>query len=499
MISQKQKMKMQQKLTPQQLLLMQLLQLPVTSLEQRIKEEVEKNPLLEVENNGSDAEWPENTETDAEYKDGNVEERDAETMDKDADDDDDFRGIDVDEFFGDDDYSYRERLERDRNEETRAFDFSGSTTFSESLTEQLSMLGLNDRERAITSEIIGSIDASGYLGRDLQIIANDMAFRSGIEVSDSEMEKMLEIVQSLDPAGVGARSLQECLSLQLHRGDVKGRAHEVATAIVDRYFTQLTNKHYDGIMTGLKIDEALLNEALEVIRHLNPKPGWGSGDESQGSHYIIPDFIVSREGANISFVLNERNNPQLHLSQEYSNMMRQLSNRKQLSASERETLQFIKSKTESAQWLIDTLQQRQQTLTIIMTAILEYQHDYFLSGNPADMKPMRLKDLSAITGYDESTVSRVANQKYVQTEYGTFLLKELFSKAVATDEGEVKALQHVKEALRDIIDNEDKSNPMTDEALTEKMREKGFTLSRRTVTKYRENLGFAVGRLRKEI
>ena len=487
-------MKMQQKLTPQQLLLMQLLQLPVTSLEQRIKEEVEKNPLLEVDNSGTEEEWPESTGLDAE-----MEERDGDGVEKEAEADDDFRGIDVDEFFGDDDYSYRERLERDRNEESRTFDFSGSTTFSESLTEQLSMLGLSERERAISSEIIGSIDASGYLGRDLQIIANDMAFRSGIEVSDNEMEEMLKVVQSLDPAGVGARNLQECLSLQLHRGETKGRGHEVATAIVDRYFVQLTNKHYDSIMAGLKIDEALLNEALDVIRHLNPKPGWGSGDESQGSQYIIPDFIVSREGANLSFVLNERNNPQLHLSQEYSDMMRQLSNRKQLSTSERETLQFIKSKTESAQWLIDTLQQRQQTLTIIMTAILEYQHEYFLSGNPADLRPLRLKDISAMTGYDESTVSRVANQKYVQTEYGTFLMKELFSKAVATDEGEIKALQHVKEALREIIDGEDKSKPLTDEALTEKMREKGFSLSRRTVTKYRESMGIAAGRLRKEI
>lgn len=488
MISQKQKMKMQQKLTPQQLLLMQLLQLPVTSLEQRIKDEVEKNPILEVESTGVDDdsnEWAEAPEAEIDDKDGEVE--------------DDFRGIDVDEFFGDDDYSYRERLEKDRNEDERTFDFSDSKTFSESLTEQLSMLGLNERERAIAVEIIGSIDASGYLGRDLQIIANDMAFRSDIEVSDTEMEEMLRVVQSLDPAGVGARNLQECLSLQLHRIEPKKMAQKIAKEIVDNYFAQLSNKKYDAIMAELMINENELNEALDIIRHLNPKPGWGSGDESRGSQYIIPDFIVSREGGNLSFVLNDRNNPQLHLSQEYVEMMKQLAGRKQLSAKERETLQFIKSKTESAQWFIDTLQQRQQTLTVTMTAIMERQSDYFLSGNPADLKPMRLKDISAVTGYDESTISRVANQKYVQTEFGTFLLKELFSKAVSTDDGEEKVMQHVKEVMREIVDNEDKSKPLTDEALMEKMKEKGFPMSRRTVTKYRESMGIAVARLRKEI
>lgn len=489
MITQKQKMKMQQKLTPQQLMLMQMLQLPVTSLEQRIKEEVEKNPILEVENSGQEEEneWAE------------VPEADVETGDKESEADDDFRGIDVDEFFGDDDYSYREREEKDRNIEERAFDFSDSTTFIESLTEQLAMFNLDERQRVIALEIIGSIDASGYLGRDLQVIANDMAFRSGIEVSDGEMVEILRVVQSLDPAGVGARNLQECLSLQLHRCGARDAAHELATEIIDHHFMQLTSKHYATIMTSLKIDESVLNEALGVIRRLNPKPGWGTGDESKGSQYIIPDFIVSREGAELTFVLNDRNYPQLHLSQEYNDMMRQLSGRKKLSTDERETLQFIRSKTESAQWFIDTLQQRQQTLSATMGAILGYQHDYFLSGNPADLRPMRLKDITALTGYDESTVSRVVNQKYVQSEYGTFLLKELFSKAVVTDDGEVKALQHVKEALRAIIESEDKSMPLTDEALTEKLKEKGFTLSRRTVTKYRESMGIPVGRMRRKL
>lgn len=487
MITQKQKMKMQQKLTPQQLLLMQLLQLPVTSLEQRIKEEIEKNPILEIEPQSEkiDTEWTDSTE--------------KEGVDKESDADDDFRGIDVDEFFGDDDYSYRERLEKDRNEEQRTFDFSDSTTFTETLVSQLSMLGLDERQRTIALEIIGSIDASGYLGRDLQVVANDLAFRSGIDVSDNEMEETLKIVQSLDPAGVGARNLQECLSIQLHRMPSNEPAYAIATEIVDRLFVQLSNKHYDAIMASLKIDKETLEQTLDIIRHLNPKPGWGTGDESHGSSYIIPDFIVSREGTNLTFSLNDRNYPQLHISTEYSEMMRQLANHKKLTSDERETLQFIRSKSESAQWLIDTLQQRQNTLVSTMSAIIGYQREYFLSGNIADLRPMRLKDISTLTGYDESTVSRVANQKYVQTEFGTFLLKELFSKAVATEDGKTKALQHVKEALRSIIDSEDKSAPFTDEALAEQMRQKGFSLSRRTVTKYRESMGIPVGRMRKEL
>jgi RNA polymerase sigma-54 factor len=226
----------------------------------------------------------------------------------------------------------------------------------------------------------------------------------------------------------------------------------LATVIVDKHFKALSKKWYDDIIEVEGCDKEMLHEALSIIQRLNPKPGWGSGDESRGIHYIIPDFIVSREGGNLTFTLNERNNPQLHISGEYSEMMKQLAGRKSLTASERETLQFIKSKSESAQWLIETLQQRQQTLASTMTAILGMQRDYFLSGNPADLKPMRLKDIAAITGYDESTISRVANQKYVQSDFGTFLMKELFSKAVATEDGDVKALQHVKETLRAIIE-----------------------------------------------
>ena len=475
-------MKMQQKLTPQQLLLMRLLQLPVTQLEQKIKEEVEKNPLLDAE-----APEEENYPNDA-----------TEDYSDTTDDNEDFHGIDMDDYY-DDDYSYRERLERDYNREERRFEVSESESFTESLIRQLELRNLSDREKRIGMEIIGSIDGSGYLGRDIQIIANDLAFRHNIEVSEQEMLQMLQVIQSFDPAGVGATSLQECLSLQLHRLESADPLTEQATLVVDKYFDQLSNKHYAALMTLLKVDEKTLKEILGVIRRLNPKPGWGRGEEHRGAHYVIPDFIVVREGDRLSFTLNDRNRPKLRMNSEYTEMMQQLSAQQKLSSGDRETLQFIKSKSDDAQGFIDTLQQREQTLQRTMAAIMKYQYDYFLSGDTADLRPMRLKDIAKESGYDESTLSRVVNEKYVQTDFGTFLLKELFSKAVVTEEGEVLAIEHIKEALQQIVDGEDKRKPLTDEALTQQLQAQGFKLSRRTVTKYRESMGIPVGRMRKEV
>lgn len=479
MISQKQKMKMQQKLTPQQLLLMRLLQLPVTSLEQRIKEEVEKNPMLEIESE------PDDTHNDS-----------AEVADDEAGD---FKGIDIDEYYEDDDYNYREQLEKDRNVDEHRIDPSEGTSFTEALIRQLSLRNLSDRQRSIAEEIIGSIDGSGYLGRDTQLIANDLAFRSGMDVSDDEVNSVLATIQSFDPAGVGARNLQECLALQLARIEHPDDATRLAETIVNKHFAQLSNKHYSSLMTVLKVDEEQLNQALAVIRHLNPKPGWGREEENKGAHYIIPDFIVSREGGQLNFTLSERNKPHLKMNSEYSEMMQQLSSHKQLSGPERETLKFIKVKTEDAEELIGTLQQRQQTLAVTMNAILQHQSAFFLSGDTHDLRPMRLKDIAEATGFDESTISRVANQKYVQADFGTFLLKELFSKAAITTDGEVVVADRIKSALQQAIANEDKRTPLTDEALTEILNKQGFKLSRRTVTKYRESLNIPVGRLRKEL
>ena len=449
MNSQRQKMKMQQKLTPQQLLLMRLLQLPVTSLEQKIKEEVEKNPMLEVDTSDPQEQYDSPD--------------DGEPMET-SEGEGDFKGIDIDEYFDDDDYSYRERMEKDRNSEERQVEFSDGVSFTESLMRQLGLQNLTERERTIGNEIIGSIDGTGYLGRDIQLIANDMAFRMGIDVTEEEMEKVLAVIQTFDPAGVGARNLQECLSLQLHRVNNPDEDTLRAIDIVDNYFSQLSSKHYASLMTALKIDEKQLERALGVIRRLNPKPGWGREEEGKGAHYIIPDFIVSREGGQLTFTLSDRNKPKLHLNSEYTEMM-----------------------------------MRCETLASTMGAILKYQQAYFLSGDTEDIRPMRLKDIAEQTGFDESTISRVVNEKYVQTDFGTFLLKTLFVKAVVTEQGDLLAVEHIKEALRQIIDDEDKGEPLTDEDLTTLLTEKGFKLSRRTVTKYRESMGIPVGRMRKEI
>ncbi len=489
MNSQKQKMKLQQKLTPQQLLLMKLLQLPVTQLEQKIKEEIEKNPILEIETGGDEPQS-------ADSLNGGENDDNGENDDY---NDDDFHGIDMDDYMDDDDYSYRERQERDPNTEERHIEMTVGPSFTESLLSQLRMRRLSERERTICLELIGSIDNDGYLSRDPQLIANDLAFRSGIDVGTEEMRQMLSIVQSLDPAGVAARNLQECLLLQLHRCEDQDHATLIATTIVDRHFSLLSNKHYNALMSQLKIDEHSLNEALEVVRHLNPKPGWGVEEEHKGAPHIVPDFTIVRNGERLSFVLNERQNPKLRLNNEYCEMLQALASQQQLNAGEQETLRFIKEKSDDANWLIDTLQQRQTTLRNTMSAILQYQRDYFLSGLADDLKPMRLKDIAKLAGYDESTISRVATQKYVQTEYGTYLLKNLFSKAVTNDKGEVLVTDKVKELLGKIIANEDKQHPLTDDAITAALKEQGLQLSRRTVAKYRESMGIPVGRLRKEI
>ncbi|MBP5189546.1 MAG: RNA polymerase factor sigma-54 [Bacteroidales bacterium] len=483
MNTQRQKMKMQQKLTPQQLLLLRLLQLPVTQLEQKIKEEVEKNPMIEVDSAPVQevSEAPEADDYD------------------DNDEENDFKGIDIDDYFDDDDYSYRERLESDRNSERRQYDFADGTSFTESLIRQMELLGFNERERSIANEIIGSIDGTGYLGRDTQLIANDMAFRSDMEVSNEEVVKVLKAIQTLDPAGIGARNLQECLLIQLHRIPEPDKDTQLAIKIIERYFGQLTNKNYASLMTVLKIDEKQLNRVLSVIRRLNPKPGWGREEENKGAHYIIPDFIVTAEDGRLNFTLSSRNSPQLRINSEYTEMLQQLSTHNNLNKSERETVNFIKEKTDSAQALIDTIDQRKQTMATTMDAILKYQQQYFITGDTQDLKPMRLKDIAEMTGFDESTISRVVNEKYVQTDFGTFLLKDIFSKAVVTQKGETLAIEHIKEALKKIIDEEDKSNPMTDEAIVKILQDKGFQMSRRTVAKYRESMDIPVGRLRREI
>lgn len=469
-----QKMKMQQKLSPQQLLLMRLLQLPVTELEQRLKEEVEKNPMLEVNTEGGDMveSLPESS----------IEDSGAD------------EGIDTE----DDDYSYRERQERDKNQDAHERVFIAEATFGDHLLEQLSMRNLTPRQQTIAEEIVGSLDDAGYVGRDIELIANDLAFTQGIEVSPHEVEEVLLEVQRLDPPGIAARNLQECLSLQLHRISKPDQAAQWAIQLIDQCFDQFVKHNYDRIMETLSLTEDQLDEAIGCIRRLNPKPGAGES-ESEHAHYVIPDFIVTNHEGQLSLMLNDGHLPQLQLNDYYQEMLQEYAQKKQLSPSEKEAYEFLRTNSDSANELVDTLKQRHVTMLRVMQTILRWQHKFFVTGDSADLRPLLQKDVAEKTGYDISTVSRVVNSKYVQTEFGTFLLKECFSQAITNGEGQEVATETVRQVLQAAVDAEDKRNPLSDEALSQLLKDQGYPVARRTVAKYREMLGIPVCRLRRQL
>lgn len=467
-------MKMQQKLSPQQLLLMRLLQLPITSLEQRLKEEVEKNPMLEVsaDTGGMMESLP---ETSIEASGPDV-------------------GIDTE----DDDYSYRERQERDKNQDAHERVFVSEATFGDHLKDQLGMRNLTHRQLAIAEEIIGSLDDAGYVGRDIGLIANDLAFTQGIEVSLQEVEEVLHEVQRLDPAGIAARNLQECLSIQLHRSGEHDEATQWAIEVVDHYFDFFVKHNYDRIMEAVPLTDDQLHEAIRRIRRLNPKPGDGESETSH-ANYIIPDFIVTNNDGQLSLVLADGRLPQLQLNDFYQEMLQQLTQNKKPTAGEKETIDFLQTNSDSANMLVETLHQRHVTMTRVMQVILRRQHKFFLTGDSADLKPLLQKDVAEMTGYDISTVSRVVNGKYVQTEFGTFLLKECFSQAITNGEGQEVATERVRQMLQAAVDAEDKKNPLSDEALSQLLGKQGYPVARRTVAKYREILGIPVWRLRRQL
>ena len=467
-------MKMQQKLSPQQLLLMRLLQLPVTELEQRLKEEVEKNPMLEVNTEGGDMveSLPESS----------IEDSGAD------------EGIDTE----DDDYSYRERQERDKNQDAHERVFIAEATFGDHLLEQLSMRNLTPRQQTIAEEIVGSLDDAGYVGRDIELIANDLAFTQGIEVSPHEVEEVLFEVQRLDPPGIAARNLQECLSLQLHRISKPDQAAQWAIQLIDQCFDQFVKHNYDRIMETLSLTEDQLDEAIGCIRRLNPKPGAGES-ESEHAHYVIPDFIVTNHEGQLSLMLNDGHLPQLQLNDYYQEMLQEYAQKKQLSPSEKEAYEFLRTNSDSANELVDTLKQRHVTMLRVMQTILRWQHKFFVTGDSADLRPLLQKDVAEKTGYDISTVSRVVNSKYVQTEFGTFLLKECFSQAITNGEGQEVATETVRQVLQAAVDAEDKRNPLSDEALSQLLKDQGYPVARRTVVKYREMLGIPVCRLRRQL
>lgn len=481
---------LQQKLSPQQIQVIKLLEVPAMQLEQRIKKEIEENPALE--------------EGEADYESDAREEGLQQEADDAPDEDPYTDEFSIEDYLPDDDDIPQYRLAANNwspDDEQREIPYSGTATFHESLLEQLALRrGLAGRRRALAEYLIGNIDDDGYLRRKLPAIVDDLLFASNLAVEVAELEDALSEVQELDPAGVGARDLQECLRLQLERMDPAADEVRAARKIVAHYFAEFTRKHYDKIMARLDIDESELRAAIEVITRLNPKPGGAFNDPAQQNlTLIIPDFILAWQGGRPQVTLNAQNVPELHISKAYTDMLEEYSGNKNRTRKDREAISFVKQKLDSARGFIEAIRQRQDTLLRTMEAILAYQQRYFATGDERDLRPMILKDVADATGLDISTISRVANSKYIQTEFGILSLKSFFSEAMTNDAGEEVSTREIKKILRECIDAEDKRRPLTDDKLTRILGEKGYPIARRTVAKYREQLNMPVARLRKEL
>jgi len=491
-----------QRLSPQQIQLMKLLQVPTAQIEQRIKEELEENPALEMN---------------ADLLEGDME-KSVEEMNDDLLDDhqEEEEAIPVDEFemsneelsnydFEDDEVAnyktkddYYPELDNDK-----VIPIKAELSLHEILMDQLSMLALEDQAYKIAEQIIGSLDDDGYLRRALQSIADDLAFKQSMTVEVTEIEAILLKVQQFDPPGIGARNLQECLLLQLKRKKEEAEETEeetlLAIAIIEKYFEEFTRKHYDKIQKSLHLEDAQIKKVLHQIVSLNPKPGAETGPMSEADKYIIPDFTVLINNTKLDLILNSRNAPPLVISDDYKLMLKEYDRGNKQDKAQKEAVFFLKQKIDSARWFIEMILQRQQTLLKTMNAILIHQEAFFMSGDTTKLKPMILKDIAEKTNLDVSTVSRVANSKYVQTEFGTFLLKYFFSESLTTDSGEEVSTKEVKAILEELLDSEDKHKPFSDDELTEQLQEKGYNIARRTVAKYREQLNIPVARLRKEL
>ena len=485
MLKQKLQQKLLQKLSPQQIQMIKLLEVPTLQIEQRIKKELEDNPALE-----------EGSEEDDLPEDNN----DDELFDNDDADQDEFT---LDDYIEEDDIpDYKLQTSNySKDDEKRAeIPFSTGSSFHEHLEAQLGLRDLTDTQKILGEYILGNIDEDGYLRREPANIVDDLAFLQNIQTTEQELEEVLKIVQDLEPAGVGARTLRECLLLQLKRKDHEELPAKLAYLIIDQYFTEFSKRHYDKIVTRLGINENDLKIAIEEILKLNPKPGGlFSNPFARSAQPIIPDFILEHSEDGFDLHLNSRNLPELRLSNAYNDMLKTYTRDKTSKKEMKDAVQFVKQKIDSAKWFIDSIKQRQNTLLLTMNAILEYQQEYFIDGDETKLKPMILKDVAEMTGLDISTVSRVANSKYIQTHFGIYPLKFFFSEGLQTDSGEEVSTREIKKILRDCINNEEKRRPLTDEKLTIILQEKGYQIARRTVAKYREQLNIPVARLRKEI
>lgn len=511
-LSQSLQQKLLQKLSPQQIQLMKLLQVPTANLEERIKEELEENPALELDElNGE-----ENSEEKDEFADTAADNTDEYKEEENDGSKEDYENIDISDYIqnGDDDiadYKLRDDNYPDE-EEKRESPFKTESSFYDTLRTQLGLLKLEEKEMRIAEHLIGSIDEDGYLRRETSAIVDDLAFRQNIIATEEEVDKLIHLIQQFEPAGVGARDLQECLMLQLQRQKDEARQLtdsfgpngqdknvDLAILAIKKYFEEFTKKHYEKIQRGLNLTDDQLKEMMHLIIRLNPKPGGVATATNKAESYVVPDFFIYNNAGKLELTLNSRNAPELRISEGYRDMLKEYDRGAKKDKRQKEAVLFIKQKIDSAKWFIDAIKQRQQTLLNTMTAIMEHQREFFMTGDETNMKPMILKDIAEKTGLDISTVSRVANSKFVQTEFGTYRLKFFFSESLSTESGEEVSTREVKKILSNMIESENKKRPLSDERLTELLQEKGYNIARRTVAKYREQLNIPVARLRKEL
>lgn len=486
MLKQSLNLKLQQKLSPQQIQLMKLIQLPTQAFEQRLKEEMNENPALEAGKEEEDYEKDEyEADSDESFDDDN------ESIEADE--------INIDEYLSDDEVpDYKLSANNYSDDEQRESPLAASVSFHQDLINQLNTFILTDEEREIAEFLVGNIDEQGYIRRSIPDIVDDMAFTQGIYTDEKTVERILHVVHELEPSGVGARDLQECLLLQL-KHKTPTESIDLATEIIEHQFDAFTKKHYDKLRAKYSISQEQLKHAIEEIEHLNPKPGGSFAGSTRLIEHVVPDFAIRINEGELELTLNGRNAPTLHVSREYQEMLQTYKDSRDKSQQQKDAVQFIKSKLDSAKWFIDAIRQRQETLLITMSAIMDYQKEYFLDGDETKLRPMILKDIADRVGLDISTISRVANSKYVDTPYGTKLIKEFFSEAMMNDQGEEVSTLEIKKILQDVIGEEDKSKPLPDDQLAEILKERGYPIARRTIAKYREQLDIPVARMRKKI
>ena len=495
MLNQRLQQKLLQKLSPQQILLMKLLQIPSIALEQRIKQEIEENPALEMPEDGLD---------------GQEEDDFGDTDDGPLNTDDDGETDEFKEKSPEDEFDFNDYLDEgdipdyrltvnntSPDDEQRDIPYAAGTTFQEFLIAQLGLRDITEKQYQIGLTIIGNLDDDGYLQRDISAMTDDLAFAQNLDVTKEEILDVLKVIQDLDPPGVGARNLQECLLIQLRRQEDRNSGTDTAELIIERHFDEFTRKHYEKILKKTHLTEPALKAAIQEILKLNPKPGDSISETTRQNNYVIPDFAIRNIDGELELTLNSRNAPELHISRTYLDMMETYAGNKHSKG--KEAMMFVKQKIDSAKWFIDAIKQRQNTLYVTMKAIMDYQEDYFRTGDETTLRPMILKDIAERVGLDISTISRVANSKYVETPFGTFLLKTFFSESMQKESGEEVSTREIKKILSDFINAEEKGKPLTDEQLTEILKDKGYNIARRTVAKYREQLNIPVARLRKEL